>query len=72
MVRRVFGAVAGSPADPRHFVTALHVLAGASAPLWLLVIVMTAAGTRPQPPVPADDGRVLADNGRTARPTRAG
>ena len=39
----VFGAVADSPADPRHFVAALHVLGAASALLWLLVIVMTAA-----------------------------
>ena len=39
----VFGAVAGPPADPRHFVAALHVLGAASALLWLLVIVMTAA-----------------------------
>jgi DHA2 family methylenomycin A resistance protein-like MFS transporter len=68
----VFGALASSPTDPQHFVTALRVLGGASALLWLLVIVMTAADTRRQAPAPADDGHVLADNGRRARPTRAG
>ena len=45
----VFGALAGSPADPRHFVTRLHVLAGASALLWLLVIVFTATSAKRPP-----------------------
>lgn len=42
----VFGATAGSPDVPRHFVAALHVLAGASAVLWLLVLAMTARSIR--------------------------
>jgi len=57
----VFGAIAGSPADPQHFVTALRVLAGASGLLWLAVIVMTAAGT----------GRPAVVSAQTS-PTRAG
>jgi MFS family permease len=42
----VFGAIAGSPAIPQHFVTALRVLGGISAVLWLLAIVMTVVGIR--------------------------
>jgi hypothetical protein len=48
----VFGVIAGSPADPGHFVTALHALGVASALLWLAVIGITLAGIR-RPGVPA-------------------
>jgi MFS transporter, DHA2 family, methylenomycin A resistance protein len=44
----VFGAIAGSPSEPQHFVTALRILGAASALLWLLVIVMTVR-VRPTP-----------------------
>jgi MFS transporter, DHA2 family, methylenomycin A resistance protein len=59
----IFGAIAGSPADPRHFVTALHVLASASALLWLMVIALTATSAKRPAAVPADDA-VRADDGR--------
>jgi DHA2 family methylenomycin A resistance protein-like MFS transporter len=42
----VFGAIAGSPADSGHFVTALRALGGASALLWLAVIALTVTGIR--------------------------
>jgi DHA2 family methylenomycin A resistance protein-like MFS transporter len=41
----VFGAIAGPPADPQHFVAALRVLGAASALLWLVVIVLTVTGS---------------------------
>lgn len=40
----VFGAVAGSPAFPGHFVLALRVAGGVAAALWLVVLAATAAG----------------------------
>lgn len=61
----VFGAIAGSPADSQHFVTALRVLGGVSAALWFLVIVMTVAGIRrPESLLPGVRPRAAAPGGR--------
>jgi len=42
----IFGALAGSPADPHHFVTALRLLGVAAAIAWLLVVTLIAAGVK--------------------------
>jgi MFS transporter, DHA2 family, methylenomycin A resistance protein len=51
----VFGAVAGSPAFPGHFVTSLRVLGAVAGGLWLAVLAATALGVRPpRPPRPSN------------------
>lgn len=42
----IYGAVAGSPADPDHFVAALRDLGLAAAILWIGVAGLTAIGIR--------------------------
>jgi MFS transporter, DHA2 family, methylenomycin A resistance protein len=42
----IFGALAGSPADPHHFVTTMRVLGVAAAIAWLVVLALIAVGVR--------------------------
>jgi DHA2 family methylenomycin A resistance protein-like MFS transporter len=66
----VFGAVAGSPALPGHFVTALRVLGGAAGVLWLLVIAATALGVRPVRPAAAAGSPPTDRSAGNGRPRR--
>jgi DHA2 family methylenomycin A resistance protein-like MFS transporter len=45
----IFGAVAGAPADPAHFVTGLHGLGIAAAASWAVIIGLLARREPPRP-----------------------
>jgi DHA2 family methylenomycin A resistance protein-like MFS transporter len=42
----IYGALAGSPADPGHFITVLRLLGAAAAVCWILVAAVTATAAR--------------------------
>jgi MFS transporter, DHA2 family, methylenomycin A resistance protein len=52
----VFGAVAGSTANPDSFVHGMHVLAGLGAAVWLAVAVLVARSVRRPSPTSIRSG----------------